>query len=1220
MKKQLLLIIAACFASVAAFAQWTEPEVPTTASTFEAGHLYRVRNADGQEGYLAGGYAWYTWNTSTILLFDLSVEEPITYTIEMDYDEDGNELGYTFVNSATNLYTFISGELSVEGYEGLGEMHMDGASSNYSKHYDITLLSGTTYQISVAASDTIYGETKAGTCWGYMPNAEVYIGSVYPFLDPSNSDYACTWEFIDMTAYQSRLSLYNALVESTNYSDMDQSVVADATEVYNNASATVEELDAATLAVKTARNYAITKDASTDNPVDATVLIENPDFETGGTDGWYCSYTSGVNAQNIGYQSASYTNSSYTYINHEGVETNPYVSHFIEAWTYTTYSDDAVVGACIGDGELSQTIKEMPKGNWKLSADVIASQQYETVAEQYGVQLFATSGDYDMSIDISTGNGVPEHVELLFASTGDDLTLGLRTQSTNCNWICADNFELICYGDEDSAYKFILETTINEAEAAYPDMNEVHADAEVKAAYEAALAEAQSVLDSSNDDEELEAASDALSAAVSALNNSVSEYASVADYIEYVLSVEAQADENGWTELVDDLSGYREGTLEPGHEDGTLTSETIAEMEDVVSTMIADFLSEEGNMKAGDDVSILIRNNDFDTDFSGWTVDEDGATPAWGGLAQGENTIEGAPTLAEIASGNAEVYWAAFDISQTIKSMPEGLYTLSCQAFERCDGGGGIHAELYAQLEGMQEQSTKILNLYDEGTEEQQYSAGGEWYDDVLVTLNNGESGYVPNGMSGANVHFYEGHYYNYFNILVTERGDLTIGIRNTNASDWVLFDTFRLVYQGNDASVYEDYILELIAQAEEIDPSTISNEVDAQVQNALDEAYEALDDNDADKCVAAIQTLQAAISAAEASAALVQEIEELYDYTNDVRIAEAEGVNFNELIEVMDEVSDCLYGDGFETDAQIEELMEAMNTAFNADVLAYAVAVGATESNPVDVTSVILTASCLDIDGETSYFGWDLNDGTGVGTSDGCVEIYNQEEGAGISQVLYNLSAGYYILGVQAFYRPGNTYSTSVPEDLVENDTTAHYADLYAGGASKASSGVAGRRAANSTNAHTSTRILSIYADAETYESAYPCGTSGYVATPNTMTEASYAFDLVTKDDVPAYQNYLQFEVAEDGTDVPVGIDKTGYLTGDWLIWSNWTLQYIGTTEPAEDPTTAVEGVEGSGDVVAKAIYGVNGVQLSHLTKGVNIVKTTLSDGTVKVTKILVK
>ncbi len=1187
---------------LSAFAQWSEPEIPTTASTFTDGHLYRVRNADGLGGYLAGGTAWYGWATSTVLLFDLDVQDPITYSIAMDYDEEGNELGYTFIDNSTSLYTFISNETitdqatgEIDPYEGLGEMHMDGASSNYSKHYDITLVSGTTYQISVAAADTVYGETKAGTAWGYMPQAEEYIGAVWPFLDPSNSDYACTWEFIDMTMYNARLDLYDALVESTNYSDIDQSVINAATTVYNNASATLEELEAATQDVKTARNAAIVKDASTSNPVDATSLIENPDFETGNIEGWYCSFVSLVNAQNIGFQSGGsndYTNYTYTYINHEGVETNPFCKNFIEAWTYTTYTDDAPASACIGDGELSQTIKEMPAGNWKLSADVIAVQQYDSsVTEQYGVQLFATSGDYDMSIDISTGNGVPEHVELWFSSSGDDLTLGLRTQSTNCNWICADNFELTCYGDEDSAYKFILQQTISDCEAEFPYTDDVKADAQVIAAYEDALSEAQSVLNSSNSDAELEAASEALTAAADALRTSVAEYAAVAEYIDYINTVCNLAHGNGWSELEDELADYRDG-LAAGYEDGDLTSEQIAEMEDIVSTMIADYISE--NCKAGDDVSILIRNNDFDTDFSGWTYN---TAPNWGGdgnAGGGENTLEGKPTMAEIASGNAEYYWTAFDINQTIKNMPVGLYKLTLQVFERDDAGDGIDAVLYASVNDS-EQTELVTDIYRDAQEEMQYSTGAGanvWPDD---TYTDG-IGYTPNSMAGANVYFYEGFYTTTFNILVTERGDLTIGLRKTNATDWVLFDTFRLVYQGSDASVYADYIQELIEQAIAIDDNVIVDEADQMLLDAIEEGEEAMDGNDADACIAAIQSLQDAIAYAEESITLVEDLDYFYNYTVEIRMPEVDLTTDSSFDELVEEIDAALNGDGFESNAQVEGYMTSLKTGFTTYVMAPYIdgTFDATEDDPADITPVILTSESTDNEGDGSTYGWDIASGTTVGLGNGCAEIYNQDIGAGMSQVLYNLAAGYYRLGVQAFYRPGNGFSTNLPDTMdVAVDDTIHYADIYAG--------------------DKATRVRSILSDAEAYDAIYNNGGSG-LTVPNTMEEANNAFEY------ELYGNTLQFQVAEDGTDVTIGIVKTQYISGDWLIWDNWTLFYIGTTEPTEDATTAIEGIEGASSVATSAIYSVNGVRQSRLTKGINIVKTTMADGTVNVTKVLVK
>ncbi len=1179
---------------VSAFAQWSEPALPTSyATSLTLGNKYLVKNADSDQ-FIGSGTGYNMWSTATTMVNQVDEEgnlQAIIYIIDDTEDDYGS--GITFVNYSTELYTFISGAATTDHY-GWGEMHVDMASQGYN-HFEVENNGDGTFRIkSPEYPEVIDGDTIVYSgYWGWVKDDETYPQAVWALLDPSVSGNSCNWQLIDMTAYVAKLDLYDALVESTNYPAMNQSVVESATEVYNNASATVEEVEAATKAVKEARNDAIVQGATTADPTDATLLIENNDFSEGSVSGWYCSFTSGVNAENIGYQGASYYNYDYTYVNHEGVETYPNCDGFIEAWTYTTYSDDAVVGACIGDGELSQTIKEMPKGNWKLSADVIAVQQYETVSEQYGVQLFAKSGDYDMSIDISTGNGVPEHIELLFASSGDDLTLGLRTQSTNCNWIAADNFELVCYGDEDSAYKFILEQTINDCVAEFPNVDDVRADNELKSAYEEALNEAQSVLSSSNNDAELEAASDALSAAADALSTSVAEYKAVGEYIDYILSVETMADGNGWDELVDNLATYRESTLEPGYEDGTLTSEQIAEMEDVVTGMIADYISE--YCQAGDDISILITNNDFDTDFSGWTYN---VAPNWGGdgsAGGGENTLEGKPTMAEIASGNAEYYWTAFDINQTIKNMPAGLYKLTLQVFERDDAGDGIDAVMYASAGGS-EQTALVTDIYRDAQEEMQYSTGAGasvWPDD---TYTEG-IGYTPNSMAGANVYFYEGFYTTTFNILLTERGDLTIGLRKDNATDWVLFDTFRLVYQGNDASAYADAIQELIDEAMALGDEVVIEEANTMLGNAMDAGYDAMYDGGADDCIAAISGLREAIAFAQEGIALVEDLDYLYEYTNEIRLDKVDNATDDSFLELMDEIGSAIAEGVFETNAQVEGYMLSLKTDFTTYAMsAYTDGtIEVSEDDPADVSAVIMTPDGVDNADEGSTFGWDLNDGTSVGLGYGATEIYNQEAGVGMSQVLYNLAAGWYRLGVQAFYRPGNAFGTNIliPTEEIEEADTIHYADFYAG--------------------DKATRVLSIYADAETYDMYFSNGGT-YLTVPNTMEEANYAFEN------ELYQNILQFEVAEDGTDVTIGIKKTGYVSGDWLIWDNWTLQYLGTTTPENDPTTDIEGVESEGAPVATAIYSVNGMRQSKLVKGINIVKTTMADGTVNVTKVLVK
>ncbi|MCD8285400.1 MAG: hypothetical protein LUB62_04145 [Prevotellaceae bacterium] len=1193
MKNRTLTLLAACLMGVSAFAEWTgdAPTLPDAAgSTVVDGHHYQIMTASTEGSitgqYFQGGVAWYTWSTSLIIgdrgnaiTYLLTASTDTTYT---------DKTVWTLTNISSGLYTFVSGSISGFGepYDGLGELHVDMGTQGH-QYFEIDKASDTpTYQISLASSDTLYTNHYSG-CLGVMPNAESYGVAVYAFLDPTVEDNYCEWIFVDMTVYDARLDLYNALVESNDYPNIDGNVVSAANTVYLNDNATVDELEAQVENLKEARNASIYDGASMDDPKDVTILIDNYDFADGTINGWTNSFVSGTTAQNCGFQNNnSYTNPDVTYINHDGEEVNPSINYFIEAWEPSNSYGDTSVGASIGNAELSQTIYDAPAGSYRLSCDAIASQQYETVDSQHGVQLFATdAAGNDFYQELSTGNGIPEHESLFFYTSGGTLTIGLRTVSTNCNWMAGDNFELLYYGNEAGVYYIELYNAITSAEETYPDLNEVYADAAVKSTFEEALSSAQSALNGSDD--EMEAAATALNEAASALASSVEEYATVATYIEYILSVESQAQEKGWDDLASELADYRAETIEEGYYDGTLTSETIAEMEDIVSNIIADYISE--NCQAGDDISLIINNNDFDTDFSGWTVDPDGATPAWGGSTslQNENTLEGGTLVSDINSGCAEVYWAAFDISQTLKNLPEGLYTLSCQAFERDDASNGIDAELYAVVAGV-EQSQKIIDILDEAQEEPLYSCG-EWYDDA----EQDDGTYIPNGMNGADVWFYLGHYYNNFNFVVTERGDVTIGIRNTNATDWVLFDTFRLVYQGNTADVYTDYLEELIGEAQAI-PDEYELTLDAvqQLDDAVNQAYDALDGDDADACIAAALALQEAIAYAKTVGDSISDLQYLYDYTTETRMAE-DAVDdasdyYDTYLDLLGTVGDALDNEEVPSVEQAEQWMVDLKSGYNKLIMSSAT--GASEDEPADVTAVIINPN-YNVGEEASDYGW-TEDAT-VGLSYDAAEIYDQDVDASLSQIIYSLSAGYYRLHVNGFYRPGMAAQTV---DIADCDSliALNGADFYAG--------------------EQTTRLTNILTDGPAYSELQGETTETTYYLPYNMEQAGDAFDY------DLYQNTLQFQVAEDDTDVEIGVVKTAHVTYDWTIFGRWTLEYLGTEEPSEDATTAIAEVDGADAPVAVAIFTVDGKQTSSLTKGINIVKTTMADGTVKVSKVLVK
>ncbi len=1180
--------MAVCLAGAAAFAQWSEPTLPTAAVTsITLGNKYQVKNTNTDQ-YIGAGQGYNVWTTAATMV---ERDDAITYIIDDETDDYGT--GITFKNNSGGLYTFISGALTTDHY-GWGEMHVDMASQGYN-HFDIKDNGNGTFQIysedypEVVDEDTVHYSGY----WGTVPADGTYPQAVWAMLDPSIEGNYCNWQFIDMTQYLAQCDLYDALQQTLNYSSIDQTVVAAAEAVYNDANATPDELEAQVDLVMDAIKEAAFAEASEDNPVDMTNLIVNPDFNIGDISGWDCTFEKGVSATNIGYQSGGpYTNTSYTYTNHDGEIVNPNCTYFIEAWTASALGENTNYSQCIGDAQLSQTLTDMQAGKYILACDAIAVQQSDVNHTVTGVQLFATGGDLDSYSEIATGNGIPEHVTLEFVSAGGDLVIGLRTVYTDANWIGADNFELVYYGEGGNAYLASLNDAIESWNAQFPDMSGVYANAELKDAYSEALATAEATAEAAaSTDEEYTAVRDALNDAGYALNASATEYEEVYGYIEYCNEVSNEADENGWEGLVDEIAEYRDN-LQSGYEDGTLTSDDIASISTDIHTIIISYISE--NAQAGDDISIAIQNRGFDTDISGWELG--GVRPSWGGYdtASYENNYGTGAKLADIGSGDVEVFeTSAFDIYQTLPNMPAGLYTVTCQAFERDDAGDGMSTYLYAVADE-EESSTLVWGITEQSSEENLYNTAGGigWPDDSTTTDDEGNVRYIPDSMWGANVYFYAGYYVNTLSVLLLEDGDLTIGLRDASA-DWVIFDNFGLVYEGNDAASYFALLQELIYEAEAIlEEGDISLGAASVLDAAVDQGYTAMDSNSTEECQAAMLALQDAIAAGNESHTLVTNLAETVEYISEISAGKVESSVTGNLLDVIESIQDTLEGDGFETDAAVVEADVNLKSTLTS--VALNDHTDATEDNPADISAVILLPDYTDALGDYSYFGWDLNEGTGAAANFGAAEIYNQEAGAGMSQIIYNLNAGYYRLGVQGFYRPIGYFTSISASDVTEADTI-HYVDIVAG--------------------ETATRMLSIYADAAAYSSQIAGSSSSSTYTiPASMEEAAngFAADL--------YQNVLQFEVAEDGTDVPVGVLKTGYVEYDWLIFANWTLLYLGTTEPAEDPTTAVEGVEGTGDVVATAIYGVNGVQLSHLTKGVNIVKTTLSDGTVKVTKVLVK
>lgn len=99
-------------------------------------------------------------------------------------------------------------------------------------------------------------------------------------------------------------------------------------------------------------------------------------------------------------------------------------------------------GKSIDNGSISQTISNLPAGNYRLEVDLVAAVT-DNAAETTGVSLFAG----DKSIAVKTLYNEPQHFSLTFENKlTSDVWIGIKVSGTNANWVAADNFRLYYEG------------------------------------------------------------------------------------------------------------------------------------------------------------------------------------------------------------------------------------------------------------------------------------------------------------------------------------------------------------------------------------------------------------------------------------------------------------------------------------------------------------------------------------------------------------------------------------------------------------------------------------------------------------------------------------------------------------------------------------------------------------------------------------------------------
>ena len=244
---------------------------------------------------------------------------------------------------------------------------------------------------------------------------------------------------------------------------------------------------------------------------------------------------------------------------------------------------------------------------------------------------------------------------------------------------------------------------------------------------------------------------------------------------------------------------------------------------------------------------------------------------------------------------------------------------------------------------------------------------------------------------------------------------------------------------------------------------------------------------------------------------------------------------------------------------------------------------------DPVDMTSLIVNPDFDPAKGDKTtgvIEGWTTSAMNGykqntVSYNRAAIDLY---------QDLVGLPEGRYEVTVHTYYRAGY-YDEEW--NRKESGEETHLTTLYAATADE----------------RFETKVMNLYEDASATDYGVKCYTL-----PNGMFAPDGTSPTVEFFKQGHYLNKLQFVVGADGK-ARIGLSKTEILGNDYEVVGAWHLYYLGKTDGE-----GIEQIDSAAPVLATEIYTLDGRRIGMPQPGINIFRTIRTDGTVEVTKVLVK
>ena len=974
-----------------------------TAADFVVGDCYVLYNK-GAEKYYFEGNAWGTQATG-------SIDQAMIVRFVMPSGKSLDDKQLYLRNNVPNkgeqwMTAFVTFDGKVTGVYGDGTpaLFVDNSDGTAALMW-VEGVGDKTYRISISESNS--NAQPEGCFMGIDPNGPGVEGGedgtcIMPKLSPDIEGVCLDWEFYpvpEWTSYFKEKDIYDKSEELRKQIEAAESAginVDDAVAVYNDLNSTIAQMQAAIEALQAAMAGGLSG-ATPDNPVDATNLIQNPNFDDASNEGWEGTKPNMVGSGAHGPANVAevYNNTFDTYQKLAALPAGVYAlranTAFRGSWEDLENGTPAAAKLYIIAGEQEQSV---PFNNiWSC---------YNTVS-MAGATEFGTSaaenghGGYYSPNDPSAFRLYEEagyyKTTLFFDKPEGDLQLGVKNPAKctdGCdNWSIFDTFSLMYYGNEPGSYQKWVELSL-------PEIPE---DAFYTEAYMDAFKAAAAEMAATNREEAL-AAIEGLKPYIEALQENIKLWKQwkelLAEVLGYIID-----EKYAWTDAAGELSDYLDLDAVDIEDARALTNEElVAEMnklKDLIELMKKQQLE---GWQPGQNVTYLLTNPGYQEGGKGWTVEGGGTS--------------GSP----LENKNFEVYHVDnFNVWQEVNAALPGVYEIQVQGFSRYDGGattGDVESCPEAPIFlYMNSATTRFPNLWSAPM-----PAGTYGNDDRLESwylATDAEGNEYPNSMGSASQAFDLGLYQMSTFGVVREGETMRIGVKGTNCGQnwWTLWDNFQIIYQGTQADVVKPALEAALLQIDATKP--MGKSIKASVDQLIAEANAAMETNDGDAMFKALNDVYDLIDAIRESVALFEKLQAAAEDLIGVA-SESGSASKNEALALADEIQAAIEARSIEN-ADVEAYMvkiAAMKTKLRLPENMNA----ATDEAPVDATAVIETPG-FEKDATNSIFGWTAT-GQKFGNSDqlSAMALESWESIFHIYQDIYGLPEGTYTLKVNGWER----------------------------------------------------------------------------------------------------------------------------------------------------------------------------------------------------------